>query len=677
MSSVPLTILVESEGGGPVSLTPEVLQAIVQTCSANQINNNNMRIVIQNHSSDDAAHPVLELSPDLSHLDVAIEGADSQVNMQQNSTMLHGMSVRMKPIQHEETIHDSPGTIASIGDEVLSSDPEEEPIQIDPIKVKGQTSGTRTAPEINNLEFLTVQASTLSRVVRTKPACVKSLDEIITAAKADKVKKMNKSDTKSSLEMSGKYIDENTCNKDKYTVKLDAESNLKGYATRSRCKHDIEKIGDVQRHDKKDCIELEGIDSDVDTGNDIILTSNMDCDDSVTRCGKCDKVFPGLQSITLLRIHRRYCKAKENISEDTDSESKLEDSESKLVDSSSVESHSENGQHNGDKLTCKTCGKKFDRKFNLERHLQSKNVHQVGLRKKYVPKPAKCDICEKMFHSSSALSVHRKIHDEDQRYLCSVCDRRFTQMSNMKQHMKTIHYHIKDEACDICGKQFSHITGLLYHKHKVHVEEQMIQRYADLEYVKRYQVDQKTSELAEIVSPSEQVHVIGEHKYKCLVCPKGFEKVFSWFVHLNLHLTTSDLTEYLEQKIYDVLKELKGRNNMFDSLTLYPCDACDYVCVNKSDMQLHMNRHSEDRPYPCQYCHVKFASRTECTSHEQYHTKQFKHRCSLCDAGFPFQKQLDMHLVKVHNILEDSRSGVKVVHRCETCDLVFPYKVSQ
>jgi len=97
-------------------------------------------------------------------------------------------------------------------------------------------------------------------------------------------------------------------------------------------------------------------------------------------------------------------------------------------------------------LKCSNCSSRFPSKKRLIKHHKS---HEL-----------KCSTCGKLFQSSRKLLRHIRIHTK--KFLCALCQRRFSTRYSLKLHTKA-HKGTRPYICGVCSCSFSKPVGLSGH----------------------------------------------------------------------------------------------------------------------------------------------------------------------------------------------------------------------
>lgn len=208
-----------------------------------------------------------------------------------------------------------------------------------------------------------------------------------------------------------------------------------------------------------------------------------------------------------------------------------------------------------------------------------------------------CPTCKKVFKKQSILNRHSCKGDETKIHTCGVCNKKFLRSNHLKRHM-TSHLESKPHHCEICTKSFSRRDHLTQHV-------QLHSRIQEFECDICKRPFSRADHLAKHKASKHNIgdKIVGEKKFKCTVCLKGFTTEKYRDVHMKGHsgekkfqcktceksfLSKSHLTEHM-----------KFHN---DNSKKYLCSECGQRFIRNDYLVIHMRRHRGEKPFKCKYC---------------------------------------------------------------------------
>ncbi|XP_047442299.1 zinc finger protein 835-like isoform X1 [Mugil cephalus] len=254
---------------------------------------------------------------------------------------------------------------------------------------------------------------------------------------------------------------------------------------------------------------------------------------------------------------------------------------------------------------CGVCGESSESMEELKDHLQSRH------------KTDDCHVCGQSFVSVHSLNEHVAAHLGEKPYKCNVCHRSFALEASLKDHRK-LHEVGKPHKCYTCHKVFELKEQLKVHrnvhsKRKSHLCGVCGKSLSDYRSLCRHKMTHS-----------------GERPHSCKICGRSFKLPGTLKQHEKIH--TNRERSYL-------------------------CDVCCKMFLTSQQLQIHMRRHTNEKPYHCGECGRGFSTKGPLTVHMRVHTGEAPYRCPDCGWAFKRKTNLDGH-VALHSGLKPFVCGI-------------------
>ncbi|XP_037881861.1 zinc finger protein 729-like [Glossina fuscipes] len=284
-------------------------------------------------------------------------------------------------------------------------------------------------------------------------------------------------------------------------------------------------------------------------------------------------------------------------------------------------------------IECNECAKEFESFDSYDEHLRlihskrnSKDLH-------FDEKPHK-------IKNRRSRGLQAKAGDISLNMSCNDCGQQFETFHAYKEHLKSMHGKGKAREkwdCPLCDVIVQNSYSFRRH-------------------------------LMSHISDKEQ------RTHSCSLCDKSFETYSGMRIHLSAHeppgernlipcphcdkyFSSNELLQAHIQCMHVNWRRKRVTTKKFQDEKHFVCEECGLCLRNKTNLKIHMQRHSDNAPFECEICKKRFKNSRRLKIHSEIHDSQ-KHVCNVCGQELNTRNTLKQHML-VH-------TGNKQ-HKCDYC----------
>ncbi|CAL8121450.1 unnamed protein product [Orchesella dallaii] len=143
----------------------------------------------------------------------------------------------------------------------------------------------------------------------------------------------------------------------------------------------------------------------------------------------------------------------------------------------------------------------------------------------------------------------------------------------------------------------------------------------------------------------------GEKPFPCSKCPLSFSQGSQRRAHLiRKHDVGVRITCPVCSKSASSKTELEMHMRVHTNERPFPCSMCSIACTNSANLKSHMRVHSAEKPFCCNVCGKRYSSSPAYKAHCQNHTGNNgrSYKCAECSLSFYTKPKLKWHIRFVH-----------------------------
>jgi len=315
-----------------------------------------------------------------------------------------------------------------------------------------------------------------------------------------------------------------------------------------------------------------------------------------------------------------------------------------------------------------------------------------------------CDVCDKKFSTPDQLIIHRKLHPDNEPFLCMICNKSYIFRCHWNRHLKfhysknkqikqmKSHQQIDNPNLDVCNVN----TNLVQHQSKFKCgfcgKEYNLMSHWKKHLLLNIECRRHCKlGLAELTSPKAKNKIGNE----CKICRRTYSTEYNCKVHMiNVHkalgiayLEDNTDVKYIDDTIAEDVDNInvkhvdvqtsnnklknvsqistiprtrRSRQEIKEDKNRHECDICGKNYSNKANLSRHHNQsHLADKELQCEICEMKFKHRYSYQQHMTYKHKSQQYKSASDDSG------------NVTDVTDIDVSTNKIKSSCILCQMSF------
>ncbi|XP_073828812.1 uncharacterized protein [Musca autumnalis] len=224
-----------------------------------------------------------------------------------------------------------------------------------------------------------------------------------------------------------------------------------------------------------------------------------------------------------------------------------------------------------------------------------------------------CPHCQKVFKVNYLLKLHLRVHNEENKHVCQICQHRFVTKKGLSLHIKYKHEYEQLLSCNICQCYIGSLPALAMH---------MKHSHPDVPPIKCEMCDNVFRSESHLAQHKAAKHDVQD--FTCPVCGKSFKNNSIYKKHRRIH-EKDDNDKHFRcttcDRRFDTKHILERHQVVHTGEKKYACTFCNKPCAFKGDLIKHLRTHLGEKTYLCDKCPESFKYHKEWRAHKIQHDK--------------------------------------------------------